>query len=70
MDEERLKKLLEKSQLVTAMVFINTENNSVIIHLDGFETMEHGRSFTTNMFEKSGIDFTAFDDVWSSPTIH
>ena len=52
------------------MVFINPDTHAVIIHLDGFEDLEHGRKFTDEMFKKSGIKFTAFDDAWETPTIH
>jgi hypothetical protein len=70
MNEKDLKKLLEKSELITALVFLNSETKAVIIHLEGFETLEHGRSFTSKMFEKSGLSFTTFDDAWNPPTIH
>ena len=55
MNEKDLEKLLEKTNLVSALVFINPETHAVIIHLDGFEDLEHGRKFTDNMFKKSGI---------------
>tara|TARA_E500000318_G_scaffold106925_1_gene115486 strand:+ start:799 stop:1011 length:213 start_codon:yes stop_codon:yes gene_type:complete len=70
MSEKDLKKLLKNTNLVSALVFINPDTHAVIIHLDGFEDLEHGRKFTDEMFKKSGIKFTAFDDAWETPTIH
>ena len=56
--------------LITALVFIQEETGSAVIHLNGFESEEHAQAFTTKLMKKSGINYNAMNEINTLPTIH
>ena len=56
--------------LITAMVFIAEESNGLVIHLNGFEDLEHANKFVNKLMKNSGIDYTSVKDLFDLPTIH
>ena len=56
--------------LITAMVFIAEESNGLVIHLNGFEDLEHANKFVNKLMKNSGIDYTTVKDLFDLPTIH
>ena len=56
--------------LITAMVFIAEESNGLVIHLNGFEDLDHANKFVNKLMKNSGIDYTSVKDLFDLPTIH
>jgi len=56
--------------LITAMVFVAEESNGLVIHLNGFEDLEHANKFVNKLMKNSGIDYTSVKDLFDLPTIH
>ena len=52
------------------MVFIAEESNGLVIHLNGFEDLEHANKFVNKLMKNSGIDYTSVKDLFDLPTIH
>ncbi len=57
-------------RLITAMVFVAEESNGLVIHLNGFEDLEHANKFVNKLMKNSGIDYTSVKDLFDLPTIH
>lgn len=58
------------SDLITAMVFIQEDTNSMVVHFNGFENEEHAQSFAAHLMKKSGINYKSIDDFYNIPTVH
>ena len=56
--------------LITAMVFVAEESNGLVIHLNGFEDLDHANKFVNKLMKNSGIDYTSVKDLFDLPTIH
>tara|TARA_Y100001937_G_scaffold15647_1_gene21416 strand:+ start:69 stop:263 length:195 start_codon:yes stop_codon:yes gene_type:complete len=56
--------------LITAMVFIAEDSNGLVIHLNGFEDLDHANKFVNKLMKNSGIDYTSVKDLFDLPTIH
>ena len=56
--------------LITAMVFVAEESNGLVIHLNGFEDLEHANKFVNKLMKNSGIDYTSIKDLFDLPTVH
>ena len=57
-------------ELITALVFVQPESNSMVIHFNGFESEEHSKAFASKLMKKAGIDYHPTDDLFGLPTIH
>lgn len=55
---------------ITALVFLQPETNSLVVHFTGFENEEHSKSFASKVMKKSGVDYHSLDDTFNIPTIH
>ena len=55
---------------ITALVFIQPETNSLVVHFTGFETEEHSKTFASKLMKKSGVEYHSMDDFFGLPTIH
>lgn len=60
----------EEDQLITALLFVNEDTNSLVIHFNGFEDIEHIEKFTKKILKKIGIDYYQIDDISDMPKIH
>tara|TARA_R100000805_G_C3551723_1_gene63379 strand:+ start:144 stop:338 length:195 start_codon:yes stop_codon:yes gene_type:complete len=56
--------------LITAMVFVAEDSNGLVIHLNGFEDLDHANKFVNKLMKNSGIDYTSVKDLFDLPTIH
>ena len=57
-------------KLITALVLIQEETNSMVVHFNGFETEEHAKSFASKLMKKSGINYNSMSEFFKLPTIH
>ena len=57
-------------ELITALVFVQPESNSMVVHFNGFESEEHSKAFASKLMKKAGIDYHPTDDLFGLPTIH
>jgi hypothetical protein len=60
----------EEDQLVTALLFVNEDTGSLVIHFNGFEDFEHMDKFAAKILKKIGIDYHKIDDISDMPKIH
>ena len=58
------------NRLITALVFVQEETNSMVVHFNGFETEEHAKSFASRLMKKSGIDYKSINEFNGLTTIH
>ncbi len=56
--------------LITALLFVNEDNGSLVIHFNGFEDREHMDKFAVRILKKIGIDYHRIDDISDMPKIH
>tara|TARA_Y100001949_G_scaffold174840_1_gene183214 strand:- start:2613 stop:2807 length:195 start_codon:yes stop_codon:yes gene_type:complete len=56
--------------LITAMVFVAEETNGLVIHLNGFQDLDHANKFVNKLMKNSGIEYTSIRDIFDLPTIH
>jgi len=56
--------------LITALLFVNEANGSLVIHFNGFENNEHMDKFAEKILKKMGIDYHKIDDISDMPKIH
>ena len=57
-------------EVITALVFLQPESNSMVVHFNGFESEEHSKAFASKLMKKAGIDYHTTDDLFNLPTIH
>ena len=62
--------MIYTNKLITAMVFVAEETNGLVIHLNGFEDLDHANKFVNKLMKNSGIDYTSVKDLFDLPTIH
>ncbi len=53
----------DEDQLVTALLFVNEDNGSLVIHFNGFEDSEHMDKFAAKILKKIGIDYHKINDI-------
>jgi hypothetical protein len=58
------------SDLITALVFIQEETGSMVVHFNGFKNEEHAQTFAAHLMKKSGIKYNSMNDLFNLPTIH
>ena len=56
--------------LITAMVFVAEETNGLVIHLNGFQDLDHANKFVNKLMKNSGIEYISMRDIFDLPTIH
>ena len=56
--------------LITAMVMISEDTNGLIIHINGFEDIEHANKFVNKLMKNSGIEYKSIKDLFDLPTVH
>ena len=56
--------------LITAMVFVAEESNGLVIHINGFEDLDHANKFVNKLMKNSGIEYTSIKDLFDLPTVH
>jgi hypothetical protein len=56
--------------LITALLFVNEDSGSLVIHFNGFEDSEHMDKFATKILKKIGIEYHKIDDISDMPKIH
>jgi len=56
--------------LITALLFVNEANGSLVIHFNGFEDNNHMDKFAAKILKKMGIDYHKIDDISDMPKIH
>tara|TARA_B100000676_G_C17546948_1_gene565391 strand:- start:157 stop:345 length:189 start_codon:yes stop_codon:yes gene_type:complete len=62
--------MIYTDKLITAMVFVAEETNGLVIHLNGFEDLDHANKFVNKLMKNSGIEYTSIKDLFDLPTIH
>ena len=62
--------MIYTNKLITAMVFVAEETNGLVIHLNGFEDLDHANKFVSKLMKNSGIEYTSIKDLFDLPTIH
>tara|TARA_Y100001951_G_C11263101_1_gene253772 strand:+ start:556 stop:744 length:189 start_codon:yes stop_codon:yes gene_type:complete len=62
--------MIYTNKLITAMVFVAEETNGLVIHLNGFEDLDHANKFVNKLMKNSGIEYTSIKDLFDLPTIH
>ena len=52
------------------MVMISEDTNGLIIHINGFEDIEHANKFVNKLMKNSGIEYKSIKDLFDLPTVH
>ena len=60
----------DEDALITALLFVNEDSNSLVIHFNGFEDGDHMDKFANKILKKIGIDYHKIDDISDMPKIH
>jgi hypothetical protein len=60
----------DEDALITALLFVNEDSNSLVIHFNGFEDSDHMDKFANKILKKIGIDYHKIDDISDMPKIH
>jgi hypothetical protein len=56
--------------LITALLFVNEDSGSLVIHFNGFQDSDHMDKFANKILKKIGIDYHKIDDISDMPKIH
>lgn len=59
-----------EKDIITALVFIQEDTNSLVIHFNGFDDEKAANKFVTKLMKKSGVKYKSFNNFFDLPTIH
>ena len=56
----------DNDALITALLFVNEDSGSLVIHFNGFQDSDHMDKFANKVLKKIGIDYHKIDDIDSA----
>ena len=55
----------DNDALITALLFVNEDSGSLVIHFNGFQDSDHMDKFANKILKKIGIDYHKIDEKLS-----